>query len=121
MKVVIQGTKGFDTYELFLRGMHHVILNRAEGDNEIIFYAGGTANINDMLLGFVNITEKTMKSNGVKAKIVRLPPSEIKKKILEVDKVLFFCRPKEPISPLIKYFQDKDPETTSDFVSIWRF
>tara|TARA_B110000259_G_scaffold180550_1_gene221432 strand:- start:3115 stop:3480 length:366 start_codon:yes stop_codon:yes gene_type:complete len=121
MKIVIQGTRNFKDYEIFLTGMRYVIERREPTDTQLTFYAAGPANINAMLLGFINITENTMKSNGVRAKIVRLPHSEIQKKLPEVDKFLFFCLPKEPGTNLVKYFQDKDPEKSSDFVTNWRF
>lgn len=120
LQVAVQGTKSFDTYDLFLRAMHHVLTSLDE-DKEVIFYSAGPTNINSMLLGFINITSDTRKANGVKARIIKLPPSEIKKKVGSIDKVLYFCKPKEPTTDLIKYFQNKDDNSKPDFITFWRF
>jgi hypothetical protein len=120
LQVAVQGTRGFDTYSLFLRAMHHV-LTSLDDDKEVIFYTAGPNNISSMLLGFINITADTRKANNVKARMVRLPPSEIKKKVGSIDKVLYFCKPKEPLTDLVKYFQNKDDNSKDDFVTIWRF
>lgn len=122
MKIAIQGTRNFKKYDLFLQAMYMVLTKAKDlGHKEIVFFTAGSANINSMAIGFTNIISDSLKSHGVRARVIPLPPKEIKAKFAEIDKFLFFCNPKEPYSDLMKFFENKDPDIDPDFVTVWRF
>lgn len=122
MKVVIQGTKAFNKYETFITGMYKVFNALKEsGDKQITFYSAGPVQINNMAIGFSNTIENSLRSHGVRTRVVPLPPSVIKTKFPEIDKVLFFCNPKEQETDLIRFFQSKDPDIDPEFITFWRY
>jgi hypothetical protein len=116
MIVGIQGTKAFNDYNIFLRGMGAALGTMTEEDKEFFIYSAGPANLNSMGLEFSNISERSLKARGIKIKFFKIPPSWIKENIHSIDYFAFFSRPKETESPLVKTAQDKDIE-----VAIYRY
>jgi hypothetical protein len=57
-----------------------------------------------------------MRSNGIKSKVVKVPPSRLKSLMGEMDYFAFFSVPKEPEGYLVKEAKDKDVE-----VGIFRY
>jgi hypothetical protein len=116
MIVAIQGTRGFDLYPVFIRAMGTAMSNMPEGDKEIYVYSAGGANINSMALEFCNVSERSLKSRGIKIKMIKVPPSWIKENIHSINYFAFFCKPKEPESSLVSYAESKDAK-----VGIYRY
>lgn len=117
MNVGIQGTKTFSDYNVFLRAMR-VILSGfdQEKDSELIIYTAGPANINSFAMGFINITENSLKSRGIKTKVLKVPANIIKDRMHDMDYFAFFSQPKESVSSLVREAEDKDIE-----VGIFRY
>lgn len=102
----IQGTRSFDKYQsVFMRGMGRALSLMKDGDKEFIVYAAGTANINSMAHEFVNVSN--FKGRGIKAAVKPVPPKWIKENIHDFDMFLYFCSPKEPLSDLCEYADQK--------------
>lgn len=117
MNVGIQGTKTFNDYNVFLRAMRIILtdFNQAK-DNQLIIYTAGPAKINSFAMGFINITENSLKSRGIRTKVLKVPASVIKDKMHEMDYFAFFSQPKENTSDLVREAEDKDIE-----VGIFRY
>ena len=102
----IQGTRSFDKYQsIFIRGMGRALSLMKDGDKEFIVYAAGTTNINSMAHEFVNVSN--FKGRGIKAAVKPVPPKWIKENIHDFDMFLYFCSPKEPLSDLCEYADQK--------------
>lgn len=108
MIVGIQGTKTFKNYELFLRGMGRALSALKPDDEYFTVMSVGTGNINAMAMEFINITERSLKSRGIKTRVNKVPPSWVKNNIHELDFFIYFCNPKEPYSDLYELARSKD-------------
>ena len=116
MIVVVQGTKKFNDYSIFLSGMRSALLRKEDSDKEFFVYSAGPLAINNMALEFLNVTERTMRAQGIKTKLVKVPPAWIKQNYTEIDYYAYYCVPKEPIPDAVTSIGDKDVD-----VQIYRF
>jgi hypothetical protein len=116
MIVGIQGTRSFEDYSVFLRGMGAALASMGQEDKEFFIYSAGPANINSMGMEFSNISERSLKARGIKIKFIKIPPSWIKQNIHSLNYFAFFSRPKEPVSSLVDLADAKDVE-----VAIYRY
>lgn len=116
MIVAIQATKTFDQYAVFLRAMGTALSQMNEEDKEIIIYSAGPANLNAMGLEFSNVSERSLKSRGIKIRFFKIPPSWIKENVHSLDYFAFFSAPKEAVSSLVSYAESKDIN-----VGVYRF
>lgn len=117
MNLVIQGTKNFSDYSIFLSAMRTamIILQEQESDNLTVFSAG-PVKVNNMAREFINVTERSLKSRGVKTKLVNIPPKWIDKNLADIDYFVYLCNPKESVSPQVEVARAKDVE-----VGIYRY
>jgi hypothetical protein len=116
MMVVVQGTKTFSDYSIFIRAMGTALSMLPEGDTEFTVCSAGPININQMGMEFCNVSERSLKARGIKAKLVKVPPSWVKENIHSVGYLAFFSKPKEPVSSLVDLADAKDIE-----VGVYRF
>lgn len=116
MIVGIQGTRSFDDYSIFLRGMGTALAAMTKEDKEFLIYSAGPSNVNSMGMEFSNISERSLKARGIKIKFIKVPPSWIKENIHSLNYFAFFSKPKEPVSSLVDLADAKDVE-----VAIYRY
>jgi len=116
MIVVVQGTKGFSDYNIFLRAMGTSLSQVTEDDKTFYVYAAGPANINSMALEFLNISERSLKARGIRTRYIKTSPGWVKSNIHEVDYLAYFSKPKEPTSDLVEFADAKDVE-----VGVYRY
>ena len=116
MKMVVQGTKNFNDYNIFLRAMGTALSSMSEDDKEIIIYSAGPAHINEMAMEFSNISERGLKARGIKIKMIKMPIKWLRSNLHELDYLAFFSKPKEPVTDLIKAAEAKDLD-----VGIYRY
>lgn len=116
MIVGIQGTKGFTDYAVFLRGIGNALRDLPKDDKEFTIMSAGPVNINQFALEFANISERSLKAHGVRIKLVKVPPTWIKDHINSLNYFLFFSKPKEDYSELVKLAEAKDIE-----VGVYRY
>jgi len=116
MIVGIQGTRNFSDYQILMRAMGSALYSLPEDDKEFFIYSAGPANINSMATEFSNITERSLKAIGIKSKLFRVPPSNIKEKIQEIDYFIFLSKPGEATSDLVDV-----AESASVEVGIYRY
>lgn len=116
MIVAIQGTKTFDEYNIFLRAMGTAMSQMFEDDNLITIYSAGPRRVNQMVMEFCNVSERSLKARGIKIKYLKFPQSVIEERLSEVDYVIFLSKPKEPVSSLVDLAEAQDIE-----VGIYRY
>ena len=116
MIVVIQGSKTFNDYGVFLRAMGKSLSMMENTDQEFILYSAGPVRINQMGLEFSNVSERSLKARGIKIKMYKVPPSWVKENIHRINYFAYFSNPKEPVSNLVDFADKKDIE-----VEIYRY
>lgn len=116
MKMVVQGSRNFNDYSIFLNAMGKAMAMMQEGDSEFFIYSVGPAQINSMGMEFSNISERSLKARGIKIRLFKVPASWVKSNIHEISYFAFFNKPKEPTSALVDFAEDKDVE-----VGIYRY
>jgi hypothetical protein len=116
MKIVVQGTNRFDNYQIFLRSIETGLQDMPEEDREIIIYSVGPRRVHQMVREFVNISERILRSRGIKIKMIKMPPQWVEQNIFDIDYFIFLSKPKEPYTPLVEFAESKDIE-----VGVYRF
>jgi hypothetical protein len=102
MIVALQGTKGFNDYSIFLRGMGVALRNMdRDNDTEFVVYSAGPGQINSFAMEFLNVNERSLKAYGIKTKFVRVPPKWLEQHIHTINYVLYFSKPKESLAPIV--------------------
>jgi hypothetical protein len=101
MNVVIQGSKQFNEYQVFLRAMGVALSNMPENDSEFNIYSLGPANINAMVSEFFNLSERGMKGRGRKIKYYKVPTDWVEENMEYMNYFVFLSKPKEQVSRLI--------------------
>ena len=116
MNVVVQGSKEFSDYQIFLRAMGVAMSSMTGEDAELNIYSIGPAKINSMVMEFVNLSERGMKARGKKIKYYKVPSSWVIENMEHMNYFAFLTKPKEPMSRLISVAESKQIE-----VGIFRF
>ena len=102
MIVALQGTRGFNDYSIFLRGMGVALRNMdRDNDTEFIVYSAGPSQINSFAMEFLNINERSLKAYGIRTKLVKVPPKWLEEHVHTFNYVLYFSKPKESLSPIV--------------------
>jgi hypothetical protein len=110
MNVVVQGTKQFDEYNIFLRAMGVALSNMSENDVEFNVYSLGPVKINSMVSEFCNLSERGMKARGKKIKFYKVSFQWVNENMEYIDYFVFVSKPKEPVSKLIANAELKGKE-----------
>lgn len=108
MIVGVQGSPNFGDYNIFLRSMAVAISSMPEGDREFFIYSAGPSKINSYVAEFSNISERTLKAQGIKIKFFRVPPSWISDNIHDFNYFIYLSKPKEPTSKLAAFAERKN-------------
>lgn len=116
MIVGVQGTSSFEDYQVFLRAMGVALSSIKENDPYFYIYTAGPAKTNSMVMEFVNVSERSMKSRGIKIKMYKVPPSWMEENINDFNYLAFLSKPKEGTSRLVKVAEENNVE-----VGIFRY
>ena len=116
MIVAIQGTKNFNDYGIFLRGMGVALRSMPEDDTEFVVCSTGPTQLNSFAQEFLNVSERSLKARGIKVRFRKVPPKWMKENIKDFGYVLFFSKPKEPVSEIVDLAEAKDIE-----VGVYRY
>lgn len=101
MIVGVQGTSSFDDYQVFLRAMGVALSTLPDNDPYFYIYSAGPAKVNSMVMEFVNLSERGMKTRGKKIKFYKVPPSWLEENMNDVNYFAFMSKPKESVSKLV--------------------
>lgn len=115
MIVVIQGSKEFDDYNVFMRSMA-VALSSMGDDKNIELVSAGPSKINGFVAGFANLSEDGMKARGMKIKHYSVAHQWVETNIEKVDYFVYLSRPNERPSRLVRIAESKNLE-----VGIFRY
>jgi hypothetical protein len=101
MIVGVQGTNSFEDYNVFLRSIAVALSGLQENDQYFYIYSAGPSNVNSMVMEFVNLSERSMKSRGKKIKFYKVAPEWISKNMSDVNYFIFLSKEKESVSRLV--------------------
>jgi hypothetical protein len=104
MIIVVEGTKKFSDYEMFMRAMG-VALSGISNDSNIQVWSAGPHAINNYTAAFCNSSENFLKQKGFKVKFSKAHPTWISDNLSYVNYFAFFSLPQEPVSRLTKQAQ----------------
>jgi hypothetical protein len=99
MNIVVQGTKEFSNYNVFLRAMGVALSDINDG--EFNLYSVGPANINSFTAEFCNLSEKSLKQRGIKARYYKVPASFVEENIKNFQYFAFLSTPNQKPSKLV--------------------
>ncbi len=114
--MVIQGTRNFDDYNIFLRAMGTALSTVKPEDKSVTIYSVGPANINSFAQEFSNISERSLKARGIRIKFNKVPFTWVHDNISDVDYFVYLSKPKEAVSSLVDFAELNDVE-----VGIYRY
>lgn len=110
MIVGVQGSRSFDDYTIFLRAMGTALSMMEEGDSEFLIYSVGPAKVNSMAIEFANVTERSMKAQGIKIKVNKVPFSWAKENMFVLNYFAYFGKPGDRQSELVDIADRKNVE-----------
>lgn len=110
MIVAVEGTKNFDDYELFMRGMS-VALSQPSSGKDIEVWSAGPHKINSFTAAFCNSSENYLRNKGYKISFKKLPQKYISDNISSVGFLAYFSKKNEPTSMLVAAAELSDVET----------
>ena len=93
MKILVQGSKDFDDYQVFMRAMGVALSSMPPSDDEFQIYCVGPHKTNDMAAGFSNLTEDNLKGRGIKIRFHKLPVRLAEQKIDRFDYMVYLSNP----------------------------
>ena len=98
MVIVVEGTKSFSDYDIFMRAMGIALSNNTE--SEITIWSAGPHTINSFTAAFCNSSENFLKQKGFKIKFSKAPTFWVADNLSYVNYFAFFSAPKESLSRL---------------------
>jgi hypothetical protein len=109
MIVVVEGTKSFNDYEIFMRAMA-VALSTPSIDNEIQIWSLGPHTVNGYTAAFSNSSENYLRQKGFKISFHKVNIQWVEENIQFVDYYAFFSKPNERLSKLASKVKDTEVE-----------
>jgi len=116
MIIVVEGTKAFDNYDVFMRAMG-VALSIDNVDSDIQIWSIGPHKINSFTASFCNSSENFLKQKGYRIKFSKVRVDWVIQYLDHVNYFAFFSMPNESVSRLTKMAQ----EIESCEVGIFRY
>jgi hypothetical protein len=98
MNVAVQGTREFSDYQVFMRAMGVALSSCNDGEFNV--YTAGPANVNSYTAEFCNLSERTLKSRGIKVRYMKVPPSYVEENIDTIDYFAYLSTPNQRPSKL---------------------
>lgn len=111
MMVVVQGTKEFTDYSVFLRAMGVALAGLSSDDPYFYVYTLGGKNINDFVFEFCNLSERNMKARKKKIKYFIVSNEWVEENIAEINYFAYLYKPGQNMSKMAKIAQDNGIET----------
>jgi hypothetical protein len=115
MIIAVEGSKTFDDYETFMRGMG-VALSDLGNDDTIEVWSAGPYKINSFTAAFCNSSENYLKQKGYRIKFSKVQQNWLSENISAVNHYAYFSNPNERPSRLTA-----EAELANIDVSIYRY
>lgn len=112
MNIIVQGTKNFKDYPVFVRAMGVAMSDLGE-DDEFNIYSVGPVIINNYTAEFCNITEPSLRARGKRIRFHRVPATYVEENLDNFQWFGFFCVPGDKLSHLYYTAQATDMETAT--------
>jgi putative hemolysin len=107
MVIVVEGTKAFSDYEIFMRAMT-VALSTPNNDNQIQVWSLGPHKINSFTAGFCNSAESYLKQKGFKVSFSKVTEQWVRQNVEYIDYYAYFSLPKEPLSKFATHMEHQE-------------
>jgi hypothetical protein len=104
MIIVVEGTKSFDNYDIFMRAMG-TALSVLDDNSEIQVWSVGPHKINSFTAAFCNSSENFLRQKGYKISFSKVHSSWVAENLDFVNYFAFFSMPNEATSRLVKQAQ----------------
>ncbi len=101
MIVLVNGTKSFNDYNVFIRAMGVAMSGMSEDDKSFIVYSLGPSKINSMVSEFCNLSERGMKSRGMKIKKYNVTQDWVEENLDSINYFVYLKLPNEKLSKLV--------------------
>jgi hypothetical protein len=105
MIIVVEGTKSFQDYDIFMRAMT-VALSNINGDNEVQVWSVGPHKINSFTAAFCNSSENYLRQKGMRISFSKVHYSWVVENIGYVNYFAFFSKQNENFSRLTMQAQE---------------
>jgi hypothetical protein len=105
--VVVEGTKSFEDYDMFMRAMG-VALSSKNLDGDIQVWSLGPHKINGFTAAFCNSAENFLRQKGYKISFSKVNSFWVEENISYVDYYAYFSLPKESLSKIVKTAQSTE-------------
>lgn len=115
MIIAVEGSKTFDDYDIFMRGMTVAIADAGE-ENEINVWTAGPYKINSFTASFCNSAENYLKQKGYKIRFSKVNQSWLSENMDRVNHFAYFSNPNERPSRLTA-----EAELANIDVSIYKY
>ena len=93
MRLLIESTKGFKDYQVFMRAMGVVMSHMKGSDKSIDVFSVGTHKLNAMASEFFNVAEDSLKARGIKHSFNLLPGSTPEMIMTRFNYMAYFSNP----------------------------
>lgn len=110
MIVVVQGTNNFNDYQVFLRAIGVALSSLPKEDKQLEIFSVGPARTNTMAMEFVNVSERSMRSRGIKLKLRYVPPSWVIENMNSINYFAYLSTPNEPKGNIVKEAENNNIE-----------
>lgn len=105
MVIVVEGSKSFNDYDIFMRAMS-VALSSSNVDNDIQVWSVGPHKINNFTASFCNSSENFLKQKGIKISFSKVNYQWVIENLMYVNYFAYFSLPQESLSKLVLLAQD---------------
>lgn len=105
MNIILQGSKAFNDYPVFLRAMGVAL---SDVQDELNLFVLGPLHMNEHATEFFNKTRDSLKQRGVILTLTRIPAGTAEEDFSKFDKFYYFCNNKEWLSPTAKEFEKQN-------------
>lgn len=105
MVIVVEGSKSFNDYDIFMRAMS-VALSNSNVDNDIQVWSVGPHKINNFTASFCNSSENFLKQKGIKISFSKVNYQWVIENFSFVNYFAYFSLPQESLSKLTFLAQD---------------
>lgn len=107
MIILVEGTKSFNDYNIFMHGMS-VALSTPSDDGEIQVWSLGPHKINSFTASFCNSSENFLRQKGYKITFSKVFYDWVEKNIDYVSYYAFFANPNESLSKFFNTVKTKE-------------
>jgi len=107
MIILVEGTKSFSDYDVFMRAMG-VALSNSGSDSEIQVWSLGPHQVNSFTASFCNSSENYLRQKGYKISFHKVHNSWVEQNINFVNYYAFFSNPKEGLSRMASRVKNEE-------------